>query len=106
MFLLTEAAYDYWHYSRPVIGAVVGGIGCMLFYVSILAGAKSGVTPSRAITFDAVAFLLGSLMKHFENRSRSSRSCYLVLAKHATVHLAVAGIKTDSGRPIVRNTRW
>lgn len=51
-------AYDYWHYSRPFIGALVGGIGCMLFYVSILAGAKSGVTP-RAITFDAVAFLLG-----------------------------------------------
>ncbi len=51
-------AYDYWHYSRPLVGGVVGGIGCLLFYVSILVGTKNGVTP-RAVTFDAVAFLLG-----------------------------------------------
>ncbi len=51
-------AYNYWHYSRPFVGGVVGGIGCLLFYVSILIGTKSGVTP-RVVTFDAVAFLLG-----------------------------------------------
>lgn len=51
-------AYNYWHYSRPLVGGIVGGIGCLLFYVSILVGTKSSVTP-RVVTFDAVAFLLG-----------------------------------------------
>lgn len=51
-------AYDYWHYSRPFVGGVVGGIGCLLFYVSILIGNTKSVTPN-VVTFDAVAFILG-----------------------------------------------
>jgi hypothetical protein len=51
-------SYDYWHYSRPLVGAVVGGVGCLLFYVSITLGSTKGVTPNTA-TFDAVAFILG-----------------------------------------------
>lgn len=51
-------AYDYWHYSRPFVGGVVGGIGCLLFYVSILIGNTKGATPN-VVTFDAVAFILG-----------------------------------------------
>lgn len=50
--------YDYWHYSRPLVGGVVGGVGCLLFYVSIALGSAKGVTPN-AVTFDAVAFILG-----------------------------------------------
>ena len=50
--------YDYWHYSRPFVGGVVGGIGCLLFYVSILIGNTKSVTPN-VVTFDAVAFILG-----------------------------------------------
>jgi hypothetical protein len=48
-------SYDYWHYSRPLVGAVVG---CLLFYVSITLGSTKGVTPNT-VTFDAVAFILG-----------------------------------------------
>jgi hypothetical protein len=51
-------AYDYWHYSRPLVAGVTGAIGCLLFYVSMLVGATKGVTP-RVVTFDAVAFLFG-----------------------------------------------
>jgi H+/Cl- antiporter ClcA len=50
--------YDYWHYSRPLVGGVVGGIGCLLFYVSIVVGNTQSVTPN-VVTFDAVAFILG-----------------------------------------------
>jgi hypothetical protein len=50
-------AYDYWHYSRPFVGAVVGGIGALLYYVLITVGSTKGVTPN-AVTFDVVAFLL------------------------------------------------
>jgi hypothetical protein len=59
-------AYDYWHYSRPLVGGVVGGIGCLLFYVSITLGSTKGVTPNVE-TFDAVAFILG-----FADRAFSS----------------------------------
>lgn len=51
-------SYDYWHYSRPFVGAVVGGIGCLLFYVSILLGSTKSIEPN-AVTFDAAAFILG-----------------------------------------------
>jgi hypothetical protein len=53
-----DSSFNYWHYSRPLVGGVAGGIGCLLFYVTLLAGTKASVTP-RPVTFDAVAFLLG-----------------------------------------------
>jgi hypothetical protein len=59
-------AYDYWHYSRPLVGGVVGGIGCLLFYVSITLGSTKGVTPNVQ-TFDAVAFVLGFADKAFRS---------------------------------------
>jgi hypothetical protein len=59
-------AYDYWHYSRPFVGGVVGGIGCLLFYVSIMVGSTKGVTPN-VVTFDAVAFVLGFADKAFSS---------------------------------------
>lgn len=51
-------AYDFWHYSRPFVGAVVGGVGALLYYVSVSIGTKTEVTPNT-LTFDAVAFILG-----------------------------------------------
>ena len=53
-----DPAYDFWHYSRPMVGAVVGGVGALLYYVSISVGTENVVTPN-ALTFDAVAFVLG-----------------------------------------------
>ena len=53
-----DHTYDYWHYSRPFVGAVVGGIGALLYYVSIIAGTTKNVTPN-VVTFEVVAFLLG-----------------------------------------------
>jgi hypothetical protein len=53
-----DSSYDYWHYSRPLVGGVVGGIGSLLYYVTILVGTTNSATP-RTITFNAVAFLFG-----------------------------------------------
>lgn len=53
-----DPAYDFWHYSRPLVGAVVGGVGALLYYVSVSIGTKNAVAPN-ALTFDAVAFVLG-----------------------------------------------
>jgi hypothetical protein len=51
-------SYDFWHYSRPFVGAVVGGVGSLLFYVSVSIGTKNKVIPNT-LTFEAVAFILG-----------------------------------------------
>jgi hypothetical protein len=51
-------SYNYWHYARPVLGVFSGGVGCLLFLVLIQAGNKQATTPN-AVTFDAVAFVLG-----------------------------------------------
>jgi uncharacterized membrane protein len=51
-------AYNYWHYSRPLVSGVVGGVGSLLFYVSVSLGTTKAVVPD-VVTFDAVAFVLG-----------------------------------------------
>jgi hypothetical protein len=53
-----DPAYNFWHYSRPLVGGVVGGVGSLLFYVSVSIGTKNPVVPN-VLTFDAVAFVLG-----------------------------------------------
>jgi H+/Cl- antiporter ClcA len=58
-------SYDYWHYSRPFVGGILGGIGCLLFYVTLTIGSTKGITPNAA-TFDAVAFILAYADKTFE----------------------------------------
>jgi H+/Cl- antiporter ClcA len=58
-------SYDYWHYSRPLVGGILGGIGCLLFYVTLTVGSTKAVTPNTA-TFDAVAFILAYADRTFE----------------------------------------
>ena len=50
-------AYDYWHYTRPFVGAVVGGVGALLYYMTIRIGTTHTIT-TQATTFYGVAFLL------------------------------------------------
>ena len=40
-------AYNFWHYSRPFVGAVVGGIGALLYYVSIRLGSTKASSRTR-----------------------------------------------------------
>jgi hypothetical protein len=51
-------AYDYWHYSRLLLGGVVGAVGALIYYALILLGTKNGVKPN-VVVFDAVAFVFG-----------------------------------------------
>jgi uncharacterized membrane protein len=62
-----DGSYNYWHYSRPLVGGVVGGIGALLYYVSIVLGNTNAVAP-RAVTFEAVAFLFGFGDKAFREQ--------------------------------------
>jgi hypothetical protein len=50
----------YWHYARPFVGAVLGSVGALLFFVlSDTAVAGSEPTTVNATVFDVVAFLVG-----------------------------------------------
>jgi hypothetical protein len=53
-----DPSYDYWHYVRPLMGAVIGSVGALTFLVLADLADKKGVTPNATI-FDIVAFLLG-----------------------------------------------
>ncbi len=64
-----DHSYDYWHYSRPFVGAVIGGIGALLYYVTITLGDKTAVKPN-VITFEVVAFLLAFADRAFQNLIR------------------------------------
>lgn len=53
-----DSSYNYWHISRPFLGAVTGSVGALLYLVSLHLGSSSPITVNRA-TFYAVAFVLG-----------------------------------------------
>lgn len=51
-------SYDYWHYVRPLLGAVIGTLGCLLFLVLTEAATKEAVT-ANAVFYDVVALTIG-----------------------------------------------
>jgi hypothetical protein len=75
-----DRAYDYWHYSRPFVGALVGGVGALLFYVSITLGSTKAIAPNPP-TFEVVAFILGFADDTF--RSLIAKVTQLLLAPGA-----------------------
>ncbi len=53
-------SYDYWHYTRPVLGAFIGVLGCLVFVVLANAAAKGGSAPKPDATFyDVLALVIG-----------------------------------------------
>jgi hypothetical protein len=55
-----DRCYRYWHYTRPLIGAVIGSVGALVFFLlSDTASKGANVGAVNATTFDIVAFLVG-----------------------------------------------
>ena len=63
-----DRSYDYWHYLRPVAGALVGSVAALLILVLIStanASSSSSISaiasnsPSTRLLLDAVAVLVG-----------------------------------------------
>jgi len=59
-----RASYNYWHYCRPLFGAVTGSMGALFYLVLLRVGSKTPVTVDPA-TFYAVAFVFGFADKSF-----------------------------------------
>jgi hypothetical protein len=51
-------SYDYWHYLRPVLGAIMGTAGCLIFIV-LAAAASTKDAPTDATFYAVVALALG-----------------------------------------------
>jgi hypothetical protein len=58
--------YQYWHYSRPLIGAVIGSLGALIF-LQISGTATDGATTLNPTAFDVVAFLVGYREQSFRD---------------------------------------
>jgi hypothetical protein len=51
-------SYDYWHYVRPVVGALIGTLGCLLFIVLNEAATTKPVVPNP-VFYDVIALAIG-----------------------------------------------
>lgn len=59
-----DTNYNYWHYCRPLFGAVTGSIGALMYLVLLHLGSAS-IVKVDPLTFYVVAFVLGFADKYF-----------------------------------------
>jgi hypothetical protein len=57
-------SYDYWHYARPILGAISGTLGCLVFIVLTEAATKKTVEPNP-VFYDVIALAIGYREKSF-----------------------------------------
>lgn len=65
-----DSSYDYWHYSRPLVGAVIGSVGALLFFVAVQAADSDKTVEVNVLVFEAVAFLVGYREESFRELLR------------------------------------
>jgi hypothetical protein len=51
-------SYDYWHYARPILGAISGTLGCLVFIVLTEAATKKTAEPNP-VFYDVIALAIG-----------------------------------------------
>lgn len=61
-----DASYDYWHYARPLLGALIGTLGCLIFIVLNEAASKKTATPNP-VFYDVVALAIGYREESFRH---------------------------------------
>lgn len=52
-------SYDYWHYLRPLLGALMGTLGCLVFIVLTSAATSNKALPTDATFYAVIALGLG-----------------------------------------------
>lgn len=60
-----DSSYNYWHYTRPIFGAVTGAIGSLIYWVLLRFGNMSTAIKLDQVMFYVVAFVLGFSDKAF-----------------------------------------
>ena len=51
-------SFDYWHYARPILGAFMGTLGCLVFIV-LNQAATTKHLPASGVFYAVLAFVLG-----------------------------------------------
>jgi hypothetical protein len=59
-----KASYNYWHYCRPLFGAITGSIGALIYLVLLELGSTTSISVDRT-TFYVAAFVFGFADKSF-----------------------------------------
>ncbi len=59
-----KRSYDYWHYVRPVLGAIMGPVGCLIVVVLTEVASKESGELST-VFYDVVALAIGYREKSF-----------------------------------------
>jgi hypothetical protein len=77
-----KASYNYWHYVRPLFGAVTGSVGALLYLVALRLG-NSGTVSVDNVTFYAVAFIFGFADKSFLQMIKNVTDVIIKPAKQA-----------------------
>lgn len=52
-------SYDYWHYMRPIVGAIMGTLGCLVLIVLTEAATKGAAAKTNPVFYDVVALAIG-----------------------------------------------
>lgn len=87
-----DRSYDYWHYARPWVGAIVGSVG-VLILIAIVEASTTTAAPIDGLALYVVAFILGY-----------RESTFRQLIKRGTDLLFAPGEDTDKADGTYRPT--
>jgi hypothetical protein len=72
-----RASFNYWHAVRPAMGAITGGVACVLLVVILRGASGNAKITTDATTFDASAFVFGYAESAFRQLITSVTNVFL-----------------------------
>jgi hypothetical protein len=72
-----RASFNYWHAMRPAMGAITGGVACVLLVVILRGASGNAKITTDATTFDASAFVFGYAESAFRQLITSVTNVFL-----------------------------
>jgi hypothetical protein len=89
-------SYDYWHYLRPVLGAIIGTLGCLIFIVLNEAATKGKPTPN-AVFYDVIALAVGYREESFRKLLEKLFDSIILPGKATKDTKTTTGTAADAG---------
>jgi hypothetical protein len=72
-----QDAFDYWHPVKPALGAISGGVSCLLLVVILRVGTGDAKITADPTTFDASAFVFGYAEAAFRELIRTVTNIFI-----------------------------
>jgi hypothetical protein len=69
--------FNYWHPFKPALGAITGGVSCLLLVVILRAGTGNAKITTDPTTFDASAFVFGYAEEAFRELIRAVTNIFI-----------------------------